>query len=148
MNEILSRSKTATVKRRPASVLLRGLFVIIATLSSLTSSSSSAANYHVYGAAGALYTLPASLRVGRDQWEIGLLTPNAVGIDKIFPFSEIYYSAFGLVAGFGTTPGLYGALGVRLPLFWGFQLRGELAAATLIDGFLSGEGQVGLSWEF
>ena len=112
------------------------------------STSLKANSYNIFYAFGPLYSSPGSLRIGFNQWELGLLTPSSAGLNKLFLFHENWYSSFGFVIGPTVSFGFYGALGWDKKMFWGLALRFELYATIFSNAYSTGAGLLGLNWHF
>ncbi len=101
---------------------------------------------HVFGAAGLLYGL-GSLRVGRHEWEAGLLNARSVGVVKLFNMGQIYFG-FGFAAMGGSDFGFYASTGVE---FWNFSIvnvRFEANGTASYKNSTDGELLLGLSFNF
>jgi hypothetical protein len=127
--------------------LLLPLLIFVATLFS-SQTALAEKDFFLYGAAGTAWQLPGSFRAGIGDWELGLLTENAIGFDKLFRNDSGTYAAFGPVIVPGVSFGFYGAFGVEYKLFWGLTLRGEAAGAGGINGFVKGYLTAGLGLHF
>ncbi len=114
---------------------------------SLTLANQAFATFSLYYAVGPVFSTPGSIRAGINQWEVGLLSPGGVGIDKVFAMSEKNYMAFGpvmVISGDGAF-GFYGSVGRKGKLFWGLSYRIELNSVFGFNGFSDGGGLAGIS---
>jgi hypothetical protein len=93
--------------------------------------------------------VPSSARVGLDTWELGELTTQSFGIDKIYRM-DWKYMAWGLciVPSYSYGGGFFAALGMEPKLIWGLTFRGELNAIAASNGIVKGEAHVGFGFHF
>ncbi|MCC7404324.1 MAG: hypothetical protein IT288_07995 [Bdellovibrionales bacterium] len=117
---------------------------------SLPASARSKSGLHFFVGTSNQLTFPGTLRVGWEDWEMGMLHPTAYGATKLFFAGESLYSTLGVAA---TTQGdlglgLAGSIGFDYELIWGIGLRSELFAVYSYNGYSLGVGIVGLSYDF
>lgn len=103
-----------------------------------------------YVGAAADMGIPSSVRLGVASWEVGLLTGEIIGIDKLFRWDSHYYVAWGagMVIGDTSGGGFYAALGWEPQLFWIFTFRAELNAVAGTNGLVKGGLYAGLGLHF
>jgi hypothetical protein len=125
------------------------LITLIAALMIFTSSVSKAASWSAFVGAATDVSLPATVRLGVNTWEFGLLTGNFIGADQVFR-SGSTYAAFGLglVLESNVAGGLYAGVGWEPSLFWGLTFRSELNAVVGTNAFVKGGLYVGLGFHF
>jgi len=106
-------------------------------------------SYLFYGV-GPLLEMPGSIRFGMGNWEFGMLTSSAYGINKVIRAGQYTYFAFGpaIVPVGEVGLGFYGAVGLKGHLFWRLFYRVELNSVIANTGYTRGQGLMGLGFEF
>ena len=130
---------------------LRSLLLLLILIGLLMNSAPALSNqYSVYLAATRSLLFPGSIRVGYNNWEVGLISHLSLGFDKILRFDKNYYTALGFIASFASelSPGAYAAIGFDYELGAGLGLRGEFNSTIAINGFAKGDGYFGISYKF
>ncbi len=110
-----------------------------------SSFSATATDYRFFGAFGPLY-MPGSFRFGINEWDIGLLGPNSLGVSKNYYLGGLPYMGFGVA--FIDSIGFYGAVGLVGDLFWRLRWRVELESVITVTGTNKGNGLLGLELKF
>ncbi|MCB0366615.1 MAG: hypothetical protein H6624_01630 [Bdellovibrionaceae bacterium] len=126
------------------------IFFLVATLFPTPSFAGRKSGLHMFVGTANQLTFPGTIRVGWYEWEAGMFHPTTYGMAKIFFFSPSLYTSLGFAA---TTQGaldlgLMGSIGFDYDLFWGLGLRAELFAVHSFNGFSTGVGILGLSYDF
>ncbi|MFN7824251.1 MAG: hypothetical protein ACK5P6_02715 [Pseudobdellovibrionaceae bacterium] len=108
--------------------------------------------WSLYMAAGQNWTFPATVRVGVDEWEYGIISPGVVGANKVFPNSgSSFYSTLGFgVNNDGDPKGLafQAGAGYETLWFWGIWFRAEMFALANTNGKFISHGLVGIAYDF
>ena len=140
--------------RRSLSLAILTVLValLIETAPCLTQAEQSGAGFqetigHIFIAGGLNWSVPGSIRLGTQNWELGMLNSQSLGIDKVFQ-KPPFYSAFGVALLLAPIEGagFYGAVGLIQPLVWDFQFRLELSGSGSYTGQVYGEILGGLHW--
>jgi hypothetical protein len=127
---------------------VRKLLAIAILVTTLGTSTASAATWSLFAGAGEAFAFPGTLRVGYDEWEVGLLSPGTIGLVKSFRDGN-WYATFGPVLSTGPSgAGLSAGAGWHPGLFWGFRFRAEVLAYSVHTGVTKAEALVGLSFVF
>jgi len=103
--------------------------------------------FHVFAAAGMLGSI-GSIRVGIDEWELGLLNPRAVGFAKFFTSGSIYGGFGFVILDANNSQGIFGGAGLMWDFWKIFSLRLEFNTSVAYDGFMSENALLGLAVHF
>lgn len=104
-----------------------------------------------YAAVGNNYVPPGSIRVGWNDWEVGMLSRSSFGIAKMIFYSPSLY--VGLGGGVMSTikdvsPSLHAAIGFDWEFWSIFGLRGEWYSDACAAGIFQSTGLLGLELDF
>lgn len=105
--------------------------------------------FNAYIAAGPNFIFPYSIRAGWNDWELGLLGRDFLGVNRVFFINSGVYA--GLAMGvnndaYPTNVGFQGSFGFRWNFLWKFGLRGEMLANTNLNGNATVHGLLGVSY--
>lgn len=99
---------------------------------------------HVFYGAGEIYSTPASFRIGRQDWEIGLFNQRSLGFTKLI-YKDDYYAAAGLIVNQNSMPGIFGGLGWETYFWKVFSFRAEANTSYGFDNYSHSEIILGLT---
>lgn len=89
---------------------------------------------------------PSDLRVGRHNWELGIIRLNTFGFHYLINFNDNLYTAIGLgIHGANSDPAVLGALGIEFWNFWIANFRFEAGGAVDIRNQHSVDLALGIS---
>ena len=110
-------------------------------------SSTSGSDYSAFVGIGGSLGTPNVYRLGINNWEFGLITDDAIGINKVLR-RDSTYATFGLVYSpvESASAGFMGGVGWEPELWWGFTFRGEMTGEALYSGKVHGVLIVGLGY--
>lgn len=132
--------------------LLARVFIILTLI--LSPSASIAVeprDFHAYVAFGNNYNFPGSIRIGYNEWELGLLSMGVFGVVKRNYFQKHYYIEFGpslIGSGSGVGFGFVAGLGFDYLLVWRLGLRGGILGFADHNGYAGARGNLGVSIDF
>lgn len=88
------------------------------------------------------------IRVRYSDWEFGRLYTDMYGADKMFYFSDHYYTTFGFGLGPFSGFAVQAAIGAKYEMFWGLGFRFEFGAVATSKAYMAEQGALGLTYSF